>query len=524
MKRLFCLLLLVCVVACGVDSRSEHLGQVSSNLDGATSLPFPIAHSTDTTTSWPGTTADLYVADAWAACSFMRGAASSADDVPDLTLVDSAANVVATNPRPATPNDGYHDDYLETVLGMMSTTTCSAGTAYQNWLARWYSQRTTANCNYSTDLKTTSTVPLDKQARAMIAPLARTGTAATYSTNFYGGQPLDAMIRQPGINACIAYRLRQLAPGGANGAAFLLSNNDQLDLLERTVERALIAVLGYSKLVQLAKTPPDADSSAGTYHDQLELANTWLRNDAAAKQLLPIQFHEAIQTLTASAKELAEFYGRNASAVAPWTLGPDKNYGLLSYDAALTRPDKYWAKSGWIDRVMTLLYGTPYKSSAPLPLGPTYNPIPYIQLDTDSPKVQQAVQLARQLDVVDLKKGTATNSVDIPATSLSLYQALEAGLETQSCSTRDGMGACAIVSPASIPDPSSNAGSYLQSRLYLVYGLKPEDIAAAATRLSQESIDFTSWTPNWWLATGVRQPSIRGWWSIRCRHASCSPP
>jgi hypothetical protein len=113
MKRLLLFAMLVLLLACSADSSHENLGQVASALDGANGLPVPVVAGT-TTPAWPdgAPLVDLYVADAWAECSFMS-AELNALEQPDLNVVDTAVSVLRANPRPAATSDGYHDAYLD---------------------------------------------------------------------------------------------------------------------------------------------------------------------------------------------------------------------------------------------------------------------------------------------------------------------------------------------------------------------------------------------------------------------------
>jgi hypothetical protein len=488
-----------------------------SNLDGATTLPYP-TKGDGITSAWEGSVADLYVADAWASCSFVASGLNATDpEAADVAnIVDDNIGGAAlhagwnrANPRQAHRGDGFHDSYLDSVLQKMEGVTCVHTPVVENPILQWYRIRTTDTCNYSPDLKMQKAAKLTP--RAMMGPFT-TDTMSNPAHQFQNSDSnfkMDAVIRQPGIDLCIATKLRQVAPGGMSGAALLLSSDDQLALLQRAQERAQQSVLGYARLVQLQQTPPDpwSTSSNGPFFTTLEAANWWLRtsNQPSSAVLLQPEFESAVQLLAATTKELAELYGRNASANVPWRQPLPSTAGVTAPSTIVlpitaSRADRYWGRGGWIDRSMKLLYG-----DDPAPAAAGANKISYVTSDSISPQPMQVLHLARRFDALDISTTSGGNLVDVEATATRWYRSIEAGLRTSSCSQHDAAGACLVVTAADIPDPGGAGTQFDASLLHTQFSISYDDLQHAAAALGQEVIDasFTA-------VGGGSDPRLRG--------------
>lgn len=475
------IVLLAVILACSGAGDSEQVASSTAALDIPGALPVPI-------NGWEGSLSDLYIADAWASCSFV--AASS-----DHVAVGGVPYMVDAEP---------HDAYMDTVRGYMDATTCSINASDTNLLHRWYVQRTTDVCNIVPG--TTSNVPASLTPELVVGPI--------YAFDFtLSDYDIDPIIRAPAVDACIARKLRTIVPGAAGPSSLLLSASDQRELLEYTRERAQQAVVGYAKLIQLAN---DNDVDLGNI---LSEARNWLQAVAQPSSLsdqrrglITADFLATAQTLSLVSSELLELYSRSASAKVPRG-GP----------STLTTADDAWGRSSWRHRALSLLYGGD-PLAQPNGTGPEFatpwrhpfvaaDPdVRYVSVDVRSPNVDALLQLAKRYDALNLKQQSSLDpsthciEVDLNPSVDQLYRAVEAGIETDDCEVEAPTGSLCVqatdcqvgerciagncqackqvdATALSLPLPSVDYSHYV---LWNKYGIAFADASALIALLAQE--------------------------------------
>ena len=471
MKRLV-LLVATAIIACGSHAEVEQTSSSAAALDIPGSLPIP--------NGWQGSMGDLYVADAWANCSILAEnavdkldqstAAGTTLELGDIDIVNGAV----ANPRPPGP----HDAYMDYVQGLMDSAACGSYQGLKNTLNRWYQQRRDLLCNSDPKGNGVAAVmtpivvpaPLDRQT----VPSSLADISA------------DAIIRAPGINACIARTLRSIMPGAASPAALTLSTADQRELLEYTRERAQQAALGYARLIHLAMTPRDP---LNPKQYELQVVQNWFQDSIGQGRISMIQtaFESSLQLLTLVSPELLDMYGRSGSARTP-------RGGLTTMTAA----DEQWGGGSWRQRAFSLLYGGDPLSVGQEPNVPwkhfdqgLNNPwpaIPYVSQDVSEPQVMDLLNFARGYDVLELKQDRSTGFIhaDIAGSASRLYRAVEAAIQFDDCEhfvPNPLPGSCTAPTPESLPDPTQGDTNFI---LWKKYHISLAHATRVVTLLAQE--------------------------------------
>ena len=216
-RKLGMVLAAITVSAClpGQPSSSESIGVSSAALSTAASMATP--------NGWDGTVVDLMFADAFASCSWVTS------DVP----ADPAGM----------------DGYLAAVLAkMVSVLPCGGCGNSGNIATDWVCLRAQSACNAAPSAEALSVTLLQKQFAPQTVPQTYGGVSLASDVQ----SAVNAILRTPTVNLCVAQQLRSAFPGAAGSQSLLLAAEDQRELLELTRERAQIAMLGFAQLARIA--------------------------------------------------------------------------------------------------------------------------------------------------------------------------------------------------------------------------------------------------------------------------------
>ena len=467
--------------ACNVGQGSEVAASSNSALD--------IPQDVSTPLTWEGSAIDLYVADAWSACSAVADE-STTSPTDDCSILP-----------PTT-----HDRYMERILQLMETSrsacetativnsqavyynlnnfTCSATPLDPgNTLRHWDWVRKTNECNNVT----TSTGTAQRAAPLTLERMPGV-ISSLQSPPSVAALEADDIVRTPGINLCIAQRLRHLAPGTAGASTLTLSAADQRELLSITRDRAQMALLGYARLARLLATP-QLKVMATT---SLEVAQDWFNNLNGGSSFLDElgdDFAAAVQVHTIATSDLFGLLARSASARIPWGAPSGTDSIALQF-----------AEGSWRERSLALLYGGD-------PLAPTiggttpWAHFPFTSLsisaglvvdhsavDVREPQVDQLLQILRRYDGIDLREAPnaeGKHEVNVSLSANRIYRAGEAGVRTATCSNKIN-NVCQLVAPEDVEDPTLGIDGFLlwkNSRITL-------DHATTLTRLLADQIGF----------------------------------
>lgn len=474
----YLLLIAVSVVgACASsDTRDEEPLAESA---AAITLPgmIPIPKGWDA--SYDGSSVDLMIADALVSCSWQNS----------TTLVDMGT---------------IKDNHMSAIHAHMESATCP-GYASVPPLLRWYQQRNDPACNTSAGNGGATSIQLKKYYLPQAIPPGTYGVPAGTTIDY-----ANAILRAPSVNLCIAQQLRSQSPGTAGGEALVLSSAEQRFLLEVTRERAQLAMLGFAQLgVVFTEMGGVGGYSTGLSPlAPLPLVMSW-GHDTTHQAILNgmgADFAAAVQLHTIVTQEVAELFGRSASAREP------------RGGNAQTPAEETWGPGSWRQRTLASLFGgDPLATDVTDTTIPWTNPAgntqpnvivggygaeqwpdefeqPFIKADVSRPQVRRLVALARQTDAFDFKTMSSPANlgctiVDRPTTASRLYRAVEAGLRNATCFQQTG-GVCATftansppgVGQIGVPDPTSDYSSFL---LWKEHGITPEHAILSTAYLSE---------------------------------------
>ena len=473
-RRLFALAL-VLMASCGVrDTASVGHQQSALNIPGLT--PVPCADpGTGHEITWQGSKVDLLVADALAGCLIAEDGSLSQTLVWDSYLLYVAARMAEAN-----------------------------GFGFDNWIAK------RADPNLNCD-------PVSGEANRTVQ-IQRTPVLEAIP-----GTPLVAIteaeirllyantdLRIPGLNLCIAQRLRNAAPGAAAGEALLLSDFDQLWLFETMRQRAQMAMVGYAALgtVFAHELEPAEqqffNSNPANRYMRLPLLQLWRDTDCLGTcgqgrlESMGEDFATSVQLVAELSAEVSTLMQRSRSARRP--------YGAQNP----TRADQAWGPGSWYQRTMALLYGGDALAIRPdgpwqHPLGveeplfglmfpradipsspqasflsfdwPTPQQLPYVQQLVSEPQVGTLTELAAQNGALAVVVEGACD-IDRAATATRLYDEVEKALRIASCADFVSPGPCPTT--ATVPADTADHVLWKEHRITREHAKQAAEILADA--------------------------------------------
>ncbi|MCU0690803.1 MAG: hypothetical protein MUF54_05315, partial [Polyangiaceae bacterium] len=309
-----CFAAAVCVSACGaeVGQTPEVLAQAGAGLSIS---PMP-------TTGWAGTLGDLVAADAWAQCSF-----------PPNSSQPIAVSMV-----------GDGDRYLNRLAEVMETTMAPWRTASASGMPRpivvlrpdarpdWISFRNDPSWNKDDD---------GNKASAGLKKFELSVAALSPGDASVSAQQARDAAGAASMNLCMALVIRQTA---LRGDTLVMPEAEQQKLVETVRERAQMSALQYAGMLRLAAIATNQPTGALTSYQiaphikdagkNPEMVRSWVTDLATA-----VQLH------ISATSELAEMFGRSASAHTP------------RGGNAATAADEEWGPGSWRQRGLALLYG-----------------------------------------------------------------------------------------------------------------------------------------------------------------------
>jgi hypothetical protein len=516
-------------VGCTADSTAERTSSLRQALSPAPSIPLPANLGASQPSGWQGSTVDLAVADAFAACS-----------------------VPASGQSGVWPNYGTAalDEYLAQIYTWMGQSQCTdlstgsplIGVSNSDVLRYWFLERSVetnpdpagSGFTWVNDCLTDGTTnAATGQPNPAVANLVASPVPADLLNDpNYSSQPAAQVaaldLNRGSVNVCIAKHLRQMSPGSAGGAALLFTADEQRQLQEVIVERTRIAILQYAALALLFATPATGPTGIIPTLNGAELLQTWASdgNNSGTLQQMSEDFAYAVNLHIQATQEMASLLGRSASAHLPRGGTP------------ANAPDEMWGYESWRQRALALLYGgsplaqnadlsapwtstldssdpgrgNPGMSSAGLTTqvsilpfdfpdpaqvafflnapgdDPTYYfTQPYVTTDVTAPEVTEFEQLARRYDVRRLRQvpGASHPGITDPdGSGLWMYMAVEASLRTDNCDSLVN-NACQVfqVSDIPVPDGSDAAHSYQSFDLWTHFHITPDHAKLFAHRL-----------------------------------------
>jgi hypothetical protein len=410
----------VCVVSCSAarDSGTERVASTSqadtpANIPGFNTV-LTIPHPTDgIQDAWPSTSnsVDLAAADAIAACAPWAGAgaAGSGFSAEQVASTDEYLGLVYMSMQQAmstVANGPVNGD------GAVFPQSQGTPTTFDNW--RWL--RSLAVANFIPGTSPGSSV----QPVNLIAPTGPTPTASNQiSQPIYGpaysvlanaslqGLPFTlgqfAGTCQPGVNygsvplsyarvaiarpatlLCVATQLRKLMPSTGAAGALTMSGPELRQLEDITGRLARQAVLGFTKLAQLAATPNSKSNGIGTqvfanYYLPLNASCTWGYSSGAylvSEQYLALAYKllqglssldqwsmaEDFQTAVnyaryAAQDELALRYRDAWAGSDRGTVFPATPPQAGAQAAPTTPADAFWGHGSWVQRAEASMFG-----------------------------------------------------------------------------------------------------------------------------------------------------------------------
>ncbi len=287
---------------------------------------------------WDGGIVDLMAADVWSECSWISRPTVDNPNAPSIPV-----NHVVV------PNGG--DVYLSALAGKMEAAVSPYRPASANspalvsaWNAkplheRWIGLRSDAKWNVDRASSSEASAQLQPVALSDYNLPQLAGASSTVMANARNSVALA------GMNLCLAQRLRMYA---FQTEMLTLSEADQRQLTELVRERSQISMLQYAGILNLLRLE-DA-MAPGTAYKDYHVARYLVNCGAHAtcQSLLTSwgqDFAAAVQLHIIAAQELAELFGRSASARTP--------HGAQTR----TDADEQFGPGSWRQRLMALLYG-----------------------------------------------------------------------------------------------------------------------------------------------------------------------
>ena len=431
--RVCACILVLFVSSCAVDSGQSdtQLGHYSLTAPGLT--PVPCANNK---ISWRGTRVQLLFADAAAAC-----VSDDIDFAGEFSNSDRVFQNVITRISEVMPPTGLKP------------------------LSQWVEFRATKANNCDPD-----NPQLTRSVGIEPTPVKESfvdAHAGAWGASF---DLANTDLRWAGINLCIAQHLRSLAPGTAGAEALLMSNSEQLELLETTRERAQIAMLHYALLGSVFAsngdgTAPICPPTPNTGPCAPDLVPyrvpylQWFGHNAPTGVLenMGRDFATSVQLHSDLTEEVLGLLARSRSARLPHGGAPE------------TRADETWGATSWQQRLMLAAYGgdplaarggTPWRHPAgigtPATGWPDKKVVPYVGVDSDDPRSRTALALLQHFDLLDLTASGRFQqcpSIDVASSASKMYDALERRLRETLCLDFDPVTeSCSSVAIPADPD------------------------------------------------------------------------
>jgi hypothetical protein len=293
------------MAACGAEEGQtpEVLAQTGA---GLSSSPMP--------TKWAGTLSDLAAADGWSQCSFPPNSSKPIQ----VTVV------------------GDGDRYLNRLAEEMDATmekwrSRPGGTSSGETRSDWIDFRNDQNWNHD-DEGNGASAGLQKYDLSVAALPGDSSASAQQARDAAGAASM---------NLCMALVIRQAA---LRGDTLAMPEAEQQKLVETVRERAQMSALQYAGMLRLAAIATNQPTGVRTNFQiapyikeagtNYEMVGNWVKDLATA-----VQLH------ISATSELAEMFGRSASAHTP------------RGGNAATAADEEWGPGSWRQRGLALLYG-----------------------------------------------------------------------------------------------------------------------------------------------------------------------
>ncbi|MCU0694027.1 MAG: formylglycine-generating enzyme family protein, partial [Polyangiaceae bacterium] len=315
-----CLVGAACASGCVAgDGQTPDL--VSQASEGLSSSPTPV-------NGWGGTVSDLAAADSWAQCSFRP----NSNEPVAVTLVgdgdrylNKLGEVMESAMIAWRAKKGFP-------VGALPPTATADQRGMQDTRSAWLAFRNDANWNQDDEGNAVSSglqkFPL---SGADLAP-TDTGAAAQQARHAVGAASM---------NLCMAMALRQTT---LRGDVLLMPEAEQQKQAETVRERAQMSALQYAGMLRLAALATNVPTGTPTTYQIAPYIKAAAADPVMQRNWVK-DLATAVQLHISATSELAEMFGRSASARTP------------RGGNALTAADEEWGQGSWRMRGLGLLYG-----------------------------------------------------------------------------------------------------------------------------------------------------------------------